>query len=53
MLSLHSTTPFHLQKQIFVPTMVGQWKIILSTNICETSVTIDDVTHVIDTGTLA
>ena len=51
-LTLHSTTPFYMQKQVFIPTEKYQWKIILATNIAETSITIDDITHVIDTGNI-
>eukprot|EP01039_Chlorochromonas_danica_P010575 gene10575-11716_t len=47
---LHSTFPPQEQRNIFRPTRKGEWKIILSTNIAETSITVDDVTHVIDTG---
>jgi len=36
--------------KVFQYTRENEWKIILSTNIAETSLTIDDVTHVIDTG---
>jgi HrpA-like RNA helicase len=49
-LTLHSSLQSHVQKRVFRPTKPGQWKIVLSTNIAETSVTVDDVTHVVDTG---
>jgi ATP-dependent RNA helicase DHX29 len=47
---LHSSLPPEQQRRVFKTTLPGQWKIILSTNIAETSVTIDDITHVIDCG---
>ncbi|EME77400.1 uncharacterized protein MYCFIDRAFT_168832, partial [Pseudocercospora fijiensis CIRAD86] len=50
--SLHSTVPVENQRQIFEPSPIGCRKIILSTNIAETSVTVPDVKHVIDLGKL-
>jgi len=49
-LPLHSSVAPHQQKQIFVRPPKGTWKIIVSTNIAETSLTIDDVLYVIDSG---
>ncbi|TKA70431.1 hypothetical protein B0A55_07894 [Friedmanniomyces simplex] len=49
---LHSTVPKEEQSQIFEPTPAGCRKIILSTNIAETSVTVTDVRFVVDSGKL-
>jgi HrpA-like RNA helicase len=49
-LPLHGLLSAQQQRRVFVPARPGEWKIILSTNIAETSVTVDDVTHVVDTG---
>ncbi|KAF2765244.1 P-loop containing nucleoside triphosphate hydrolase protein [Teratosphaeria nubilosa] len=49
---LHSSVPKEDQDEIFRPTPPGCRKIILSTNIAETSVTVTDVKHVVDTGKL-
>ena len=47
---LHSTIPKHEQSAIFDPAPEGCRKIILSTNIAETSVTVTDVKYVVDSG---
>jgi len=47
---LHSTIPRQEQSAIFDPAPDGCRKIILSTNIAETSVTVTDVKYVVDSG---
>lgn len=49
---LHSTIPKEQQDEIFQPTMEGCRRIILSTNISETSVTVTSVKYVVDAGKL-
>ncbi|KAF7683154.1 putative pre-mRNA-splicing factor ATP-dependent RNA helicase DEAH6 [Astathelohania contejeani] len=47
-LPFHASLTSEDQKLIFKPTK--KWKIILATNIAETSITIPDVSYVVDTG---
>uniref|UniRef100_A0A8C1M7Q3 RNA helicase n=1 Tax=Cyprinus carpio TaxID=7962 RepID=A0A8C1M7Q3_CYPCA len=49
-LPLHSSMAVSDQQTVFQRPPDGQRKIVLTTNIAETSVTIDDIVHVLDTG---
>jgi pre-mRNA-splicing factor ATP-dependent RNA helicase DHX16 len=47
---IYSTLPADLQAKIFEPTPPGARKVVLATNIAETSLTIDGIVYVIDPG---
>lgn len=49
-LPIYSTLPSDMQTKIFEPTPPGARKLILATNIAETSLTIDNIIYVIDSG---
>ncbi|XP_072567024.1 ATP-dependent RNA helicase DHX30 isoform X2 [Paramormyrops kingsleyae] len=51
LLPLHSSLPVSEQQAVFQRPPSGQRKIVLATNIAETSITINDIVHVVDTGT--
>lgn len=50
-ISVHSSLSVLDQQTVFQRPPEGQRKIVLTTNIAETSITIDDIVHVVDTGT--
>ncbi|XP_060900797.1 ATP-dependent RNA helicase DHX30 [Labrus mixtus] len=50
-LPLHSSLSVSDQQAVFQRPQVGQRKIVLTTNVAETSITIDDIVHVVDAGT--
>ncbi|MCL4128157.1 UNVERIFIED_CONTAM: hypothetical protein GTU68_036888 [Idotea baltica] len=47
---LYAALPQHKQLKVFSPSLPGERKVILSTNIAETSVTIPGIKYVIDSG---
>ncbi|GLE00390.1 hypothetical protein PINS_up009147 [Pythium insidiosum] len=47
---IYSTLPSERQAQVFEPTPEGARKVVLATNIAETSLTINGICYVIDTG---
>jgi ATP-dependent RNA helicase DHX29 len=49
-LPLHSSLPSQQQYKVFQPAGHGKRKVVLSTNIAETGVTIPDIVYVIDSG---
>lgn len=48
--SIYANMPIELQKTIFEPTPPDARKVVLATNIAETSITIDGISYVIDPG---
>ena len=48
----HALLPIEEQQRIFAETAPGKRKVVLATNIAESSITIDAITHVIDCGTV-
>ncbi|VDN02584.1 unnamed protein product [Thelazia callipaeda] len=49
-LPIYANLPSDLQAKIFEPTPSGARKVVLATNIAETSITIDGISYVIDPG---
>lgn len=49
-LPVYANLPSELQQKIFEPTPPNARKVVLATNIAETSVTIDGISYVIDPG---
>lgn len=47
---IYASLPPELQAAIFKPTPIGARKVVLATNIAETSITIDGISYVIDPG---
>ena len=49
-LPIYANLPTDMQAKVFIPTPPGARKVVLATNIAETSLTIDGITFVIDVG---
>ena len=49
-LPIYSNLPSDMQAKIFEKTPMGARKIVIATNIAETSLTIDNIVYVIDCG---
>jgi ATP-dependent RNA helicase DHX8/PRP22 len=49
-LPIYSAMPSEMQSRIFDPTPAGKRKVVIATNIAETSITIDGIYYVIDPG---
>ena len=49
-LPLHSSLPHNVQMQVFIPSQSNQRKVIVSTNVAETSITIEGIKYVVDCG---
>ncbi|ORY71845.1 P-loop containing nucleoside triphosphate hydrolase protein [Pseudomassariella vexata] len=49
-LPLHASLDTREQRRVFAPAPAGKRKIVVATNVAETSITIDDIVAVIDTG---
>lgn len=49
-LPVYASLPSEMQSKIFEPTPAGSRKVILATNIAETSITIDGIYYVVDPG---
>lgn len=49
-LPIYSAMPSEMQSRIFEPTPLGKRKVVIATNIAETSITIDGIYYVIDPG---
>lgn len=49
-MELHAGVPASNQTKIFAPVKSGVYKVIVSTNIAETSITLPDIVYVIDSG---
>jgi pre-mRNA-splicing factor ATP-dependent RNA helicase DHX16 len=47
---IYSTLPSDMQAKIFEPTPPGARKVVIATNIAETSLTINGIIYVIDCG---
>ena len=47
---MYSALPSEMQTRIFEPTPPGERKVVISTNIAETSLTIDGIFYVVDPG---
>ncbi len=49
-LPLHASLQFFDQRRVFLRSPTGKRKVIVATNVAETSITIDDIVAVVDTG---
>ncbi|ESS67790.1 RNA helicase [Trypanosoma cruzi Dm28c] len=49
-LTLYSAMPYEQQLRVFEPPLPGKRRIILSTNIAETSITVEGIRYVVDSG---
>ncbi|KPI90577.1 putative RNA helicase [Leptomonas seymouri] len=49
-LTLYSAMPYEQQLLVFEPTQRGERKVILATNIAETSITVEGIRYVVDSG---